>query len=136
MRPHEDPYEELRALMQRYARAADERAVEELERLFHPEAEIAGARGTVSLAAWLDTMRAPRAFPRSMHLTGDPLIQLADGDDQATLDTYAVVYQLSEAGPDAGSGDLTLGIRYLDDAVRHDGRWVFRRRTSQTLWMR
>ena len=67
------PHEELRALLQRYARAADERDVAALAELFHPDAEIVGSRGTQSLEEWLETMRAPRAFPTSMHMIGDPL---------------------------------------------------------------
>ena len=51
-----------------------------------------------------------------------------------TLDTYAVVYQLGDRG--RGQADLTLGIRYLDDVVQHDGRWVIRHRVASTLWMR
>src|SRR4051812_40909958 len=102
--------EELRALPQRYARAADARDVDALASLFAPHASIVGARGEQSLDEWLDTMRAPRAFPGSMHVLGDPLIDLREGADEGTLDTYAVVYQLGDQ--QAGQGDLTLGIRY------------------------
>ncbi len=127
-------HDELRALLQRYARAADQRDVAALAELFHPDAQVTGARGVQSREEWLDTMRGPRAFPVSQHLLGEPLIELAPSGEEATLDTYAVVYQLGDR--DAGGGDLTLGIRYLDDAVRHHGRWVVRRRTAHTLWMR
>jgi hypothetical protein len=128
------PHEELRALGQRYARAADERDVAALAELFHPEAEIVGSRGSQTVEEWLDTMRAPRVFPTSMHVIGDPLIVLNEAEQRATVDSYAVVYQLSDPG--SGQGDLTLGIRYLDEVVDHGGRWVIRRRTAQTLWMR
>jgi hypothetical protein len=127
-------HEELRALLQRYARAADERDVAALAELFHPEAEISGAGGVQSRAQWLETMRAPRAFPTSMHMMGEPLIALDEAGGGATMDTYAVVYQLSD--PATTTGDLTLGIRYLDEAVVHEGRWVVRRRQARTLWMR
>ena len=127
-------HDELRALLQRYARAVDERDVDTLATLFHPDAELDGARGVESLAEFLTGMRAPRTFPTSMHVIADPLIHLGPGLDEAIVDTYAVVYQLSD--PTSDRGDLTLGIRYLDDMVRHDGRWVVRRRTSHTLWMR
>jgi uncharacterized protein (TIGR02246 family) len=127
-------HEELRALLQRYARAADDRDVEVLASLFHPDAELTGARGAQSLEAWLDGMRGPRTFPTSMHVIGDPLITLGPGPDEAVLDAYAVVHQLSD--PTSGAADLTLGIRYLDDVVRADGRWMIRRRTARTLWMR
>jgi hypothetical protein len=126
------PHDALQALLQRYARAVDQRNIDTLAELFHPGAEISGSGGRLSLEQWLETMRAPRAFPSSMHLIGDPLITLEEGSDVAILDTYAVVYQLG----DEGSDDLTLGIRYLDDAERYEGRWVFRRRTADTMWMR
>jgi hypothetical protein len=123
-------HEALRALNQRYARAADDRDVDALAALFHPDAVITGARGELDLEAWLDTMRAPRTFPQSMHVLGDPLITL-DGD-AATVDTYAIVHQL---GGD-GQGDMTLGIRYLDEVVRVDDGWVIRSRRATTLFMR
>jgi hypothetical protein len=123
-------HEALRALGQRYARAADERDVEALAALFHPDAVIIGTRGELGLEAWLDTMRGPRTFPTSMHLLGDPLIDL-DGDT-ARLDTYAVVHQLGGEG----QGDMTLGIRYLDEVVRSPDGWVIRRRTASTVFMR
>lgn len=128
-------YEELQGLMQRYARAIDDRDIPALAMLFHPEAEISGAaRGMSSLAEWLDAMSAPRAFPQSMHMIGCPLIEFREDGSGAYLDTYAVVHQLSD--PKSGANDLTLGIRYLDDAVVHDGRWVVKKRVANTLWMR
>ena len=95
--------------------------------LFHPDATIEGARGAQSLAEWLDTMRAPRAFPASMHMLGDPLIEL-DWRRSRRLDTYGVVYQLGDAK--AGQGDLTLGIRYRDRVERGDEGWLIRARVS------
>ena len=103
-----DP-DELRTLLQRYARAADDRDIDVLTALFHPDAMVDGARGKQSIAEWLEGMRAPRTFPASMHVLGDR---------------------------DAGQSDLTLGIRYLDDMVRHDGNWVIRNRVAKNLWMR
>jgi hypothetical protein len=128
------PHEELRALGQRYARAADGRDLDALAELFHPDAQIVGSRGAQTRQEWLETMGAPRAFPVSMHVLGDPLITLDEGSGRATVDTYAVVYQLSEPG--SGNADLTLGIRYEDEDVLHDGRWVIRNRRARTVWMR
>jgi SnoaL-like domain len=129
-----NPYEELRALLQRYARAVDDRNIDILTTLFHPFAVITGTRGSQNVDEWLETMRAPRAFPQSMHMIGEPLIELDEASGAAILDTYAVVYQLSE--PSSGKEDLTLGLRYIDDAVVDRGHWVFARRTARTLWMR
>jgi hypothetical protein len=125
--------DEIRALLQRYARAADDRDIESLASIFHPEARIAGARGEQSLGEWLESMRAPRAFPVSMHMLGDPLLEF-DRRDAARADTYAVVFQIGD--PSSGGADLTLGIRYLDHLVRHEGRWVVLRRAATTVWTR
>ncbi len=127
-------HDELRALLQRYARAVDQRDLETLADLFRPGALVVGTRGSQTFEEWLDTMRGPRTFPTSMHVLGDPLITLDEGGTAALLDTYAVVYQLSD--PASGKGDLTLGINYLDDVVHEDGRWAILRRESRTLWMR
>jgi SnoaL-like domain len=121
----------IRTLLQRYARAVDDRDIDTLAGLFDPAAVIVGARGTQSVEEWLDSMRAPRSFPVSMHVIGEPLIEGDAGSGRASADTYAVVYQLGEEG----SG-LTLGMRYLDEvAARGDG-WVFVRRRSEMVWMR
>lgn len=127
-------HEELRALIQRYARAADARDVDGLAALFHPDAEIDGARGRMPLAEWLATMAAPPARAVSMHLLGDPLLEVDEGAGTAAIDTYAVVYQMGDR--DSGQADLTLGIRYQDEAVRHEGHWVLRHRVARTVWMR
>jgi hypothetical protein len=127
-------HEELRALLQRYARAVDERNMAELAALLHPAATISGASGSQSKDEWLATMAAPRAFPKSMHVIAEPLIVMGEGSTSASLDSYAVVYQLSD--PASGAADLTLGIRYLDEAAVHLGQWVFTRRTAKTMWMR
>ncbi len=119
--------DQLRGLLQRYARAVDSRDMEALRALFHPEAVIDGVRGRQDLAGWLEAMSGPRTFPGSMHVLGDPVIRL-DGD-VAELDTYAVVYQI-----DSGHPKLTVGIRYLDEAVRRDGEWLIRGRRAETLW--
>ena len=126
--------EQLRALPQRYARAVDARDMDALTTLFHPDGTVVGARGSLAVPAYLDTMRGPRAFESSMHLLGDPLIDLLPGSDEGRMDTYAVVYQLRPAG--STNDDLTLGIRYLDEVVRSENGWVIRHRQSETLWMR
>jgi hypothetical protein len=127
-------HDEIRALLQRFARAADDRDIDALAALFHPEAEIVGSRGTLSLGEWLETMKGPRAFPQSMHFLADPLIDLDEARGEAHLDTYAVVHQLSD--PATGKADLTLGIRYVDCVARFGGRWVFTSRVASTLWIR
>jgi ketosteroid isomerase-like protein len=125
-------HDAVRALNQRYARAADERDVEALAALFAPDATVDGTRGEQTIDEWLDGMRGPGSWPSSMHVLGDPLIEL-DGD-RAHVDTYAVVHQLAD--PTTEQADLTLGIRYLDDLVRGPDGWRIAHRVARTLWMR
>ena len=127
-------HDDLRALLQRYARAVDDRDLDALAGVFLPTAVIEGVRGSQTLDEWLAGMAKPRTFPVSMHVLGEPLVAVDEDAGTATLDTYAVVYQLGDAA--AGQQDLILGIRYFDDVVVHEGRWVIRRRTARTLWMR
>lgn len=127
--------EELRRLPQRYARAIDARDIDAVADLFHPDGVVDGMRGSSPVPAYLDGLRnAPRVFDGSMHVLGDPLVTLEPGVDHAHMDTYAVVYQLR--APDAPEGDLVLGMRYLDDVVRHDGAWRILHRRAVNLWTR
>jgi ketosteroid isomerase-like protein len=124
--------EQVRQLLQRFARAADARDVEGLKALFHPDATVDSLRGKQAFLDWLKGMEGPRIYPTSMHLIGEPLVHF-DGDT-ADLDSYAVVYQIGDR--DAGQQDLTMGIRYLDQAVRDGQGWCIRARKVNILWTR
>jgi hypothetical protein len=124
----------LRLLIQRYARAVDSRDIAAVASLFSPDALVEGARGTLPLDEYLATFDGERPFRSSMHLLGDPLIDLVPGADIAQLDTYGVVYQL-ERRVDPGN-DVVLGVRYRDSAVRQAGVWRIQRRHSEIMWSR
>ncbi len=125
----------LRRFPQRYARAVDDRDHDALEALFDPDGSVDGTRGAQTVPEYLESMRAmPRTFASSMHVPADPLVELDAGADTAHLDTYAVVYQNQPVSGDAG--DLTLGMRYVDDMVRRDGGWLIHHRVSKIVWMR
>jgi hypothetical protein len=126
--------ETLRNLGQRYARAADARDYDAVGELFHPDAVIDGLRGSSPLAEYLELSRStPPAYEQSMHVLGDPLIELDVGADAATLDTYAVVHQIGARGE--GGGNNTLGVRYLDVVERRDGEWRIRHRRTELRFM-
>ena len=127
--------EHLRALPQRYSRAIDARDIDAIAALFHPEGTVDGVRGSLSVSDYVNNLRTVASpFASSMHVLGEPLIDLQLNDDAGRMDTYAVVYQLRP--PDSTEDDLMLGIRYVDDVVRHQGQWVISHRTSTTLWNR
>ena len=68
----------------------------------------------------------------SMHFAGNHLSEV-DGD-RATAQTYALAHLIDE--PATGPRMRTRGLRYLDDLVRVDGRWLIRRREHILDWMR
>jgi hypothetical protein len=127
--------EHLRALPQRYSRAIDQRDIDAVAALFHPDGSVDGARGLLSVADYITNLRTSSSpFTSSMHVLGEPLIDLLPNDDTGRMDTYAVVYQLRPS--DSTEDDLMLGIRYVDEVVRHQGQWVISHRKSTTLWTR
>jgi hypothetical protein len=125
----------LRRFPQRYARAVDQRDHDALAALFDPDGSVDGTRGQQSVPDYLESMRnLPRSFTSSMHLLADPMIDFEAGADVARMDTYAVVFQ---TGPVSGEGgDLTLGMRYVDDLMRRGGRWCIHHRVARMEWMR
>jgi hypothetical protein len=127
--------ESVRRFPQRYARAVDQRDHSALAALFDPDGTIDGTFGSESVADYLEGMRSRLSSTgTSMHLLGDPLVDLAPGADTAHLDTYAVVYQF----PDGGD-PFTLGMRYLDDLVRLPGAgggdWRIHHRRTERVWV-
>jgi hypothetical protein len=127
--------EALRRLGQEYARAVDGRDHDAVAALFDPDGVVDGVRGSSPVPAYLEGMRsAPQAFTASQHVLGEPLIDLEPGADTARLDTYAVVYQMGRVDdPDV---DMVLGMRYVDEVVRRDGRWLIHPRVASALWVR
>ena len=124
----------LRNLGQRYARAADARDYDAVGELFHPDAVIDGLRGSATLDEYLELSRTtPPAYEQSMHVLGDPLVELDVGADDARLDTYAVVYQIGATRE--GGGNSTLGVRYLDVVARRDGEWRITHRRTELRFM-
>ena len=125
--------EALRALTQRYSRVIDERDHDALAQIFHPEGSVDGVRGSSTVPDYLAGLRANAPAGSSMHMLGEPLIDLAPGADEATLDTYAVVHQIPAS---ADGVHRMLGIRYVDRAVRRGDAWVIFHRQARMLWVR
>ena len=125
--------DELRGLLQRYARAVDQRDVDTLTELFHPDALIVGTRGEQTLDSWLDTMRGPRAFPVSMHLIGDPLVDLAEDGEQAHSTPTPSRTSSEIAAPGRRISRSASGIPTTSSGRRPMGVPAAARRT---LWMR
>ncbi len=124
----------VRQFPQRYARAVDERDHDALTALFDPDGTVDGTFGKQAVVDYLATIGSrPDTGGTSMHLLAEPIIELEVGADTATLDTYAVVYQVPAA---ADEPLRTLGMRYVDEMLKRDGAWCIHHRAARMLWMR
>ncbi|MEQ8841646.1 MAG: nuclear transport factor 2 family protein [Acidimicrobiales bacterium] len=126
--------EDIRRIPQRYARAIDERDIDALATLFHPNGEIvAGGRRQTVVDHLAELRDKPRTFAKSMHVLADPLIDVDVGNDAATMDVYAVVIQLERVD---GGADMALGVQYRHRLGRDAGGWLIVHRTSEILWIK
>jgi hypothetical protein len=67
-----------------------------------------------------------------MHFMGNQLIEV-DGET-ASCETYAIAYHRRQDGVE--KKDRVVALRYLDDLVRRDGRWLIARRFVNVEWQR
>lgn len=127
----------------RYFLAIDRRDWPRLRTCFTDDVEAVyeGVRVAGGLDRLVDfcTGRSPFRFPleivnlrSSMHLMGNHVAQ-ARGDT-VVAETYALAHLVDE--PASGPRMRTRGLRYLDELVKRDGRWLIRRREHILDWMR
>lgn len=83
--------------------------------------------------------RSPHRFPLeivdlkvSTHFMGNHVATVTG--DRAVAETYALAHLVDN--PPTGPRLRTRGLRYLDELVKVDGRWLIRRREHILDWMR
>jgi uncharacterized protein (TIGR02246 family) len=113
--------DEIRQLPAKYALALDMRDMDALVSLFPADVRVgAGQSGRAALRAYMDrTLRSP--FTGTAHHIGGHIIEF-DGPDAA----HGVVYSKNEH--ETGDEWVIMQMMYVDDYVRAEGRWFFRRR--------
>jgi hypothetical protein len=67
-----------------------------------------------------------------MHFMGNQLVEI-DGD-RAGTETYAIAHHFADA--EGRDERIVMGVRYLDDLERRDGRWVIVHRRAISDWIR
>ena len=118
-------------LLARYARAVDARDLAAVASCFTADAVYEGSLGHGTIADAVAALeRAMARYQRTLHLLGAPVIEV-DGD-RGRAETYCVAYHRTADA--TGPRDLTVGVHYRDDVVRHDGRWRICRRDVTTVW--
>ncbi len=126
----------IRDLLMRYGRAVDRRDFAAVTACFAANASYRGSLGTGGIGIALTALRERMArFDTTMHFIGTQVIDLAG--DSAHSETYALVYHRLPAGEEGEeSKDLVVGVRYLDDLVRHGDGWIIQQRAAVLEWQR
>jgi uncharacterized protein (TIGR02246 family) len=130
----------IRELVDAYAHCADTRDAEGQMALFtedtrflvfmdHGSAEPTQVlHGRASLAPVFDNLNT---YTVTMHFNGQSTVDL-DGD-QAAGESYCLAHHLTVA-PDGQRTMMIASIRYLDEFVKQDGRWLFAERRLMVNW--
>jgi hypothetical protein len=71
-------------------------------------------------------------FRATMHFMGNQTVEF-HGANAASMETYANAHHI-RVGPDGKETDHLVGVRYLDDVIRVDGRWTVRKRVEVVVW--
>lgn len=121
--------EALRDLVSLYAFAVDDHDLDALSSMFHPAAVF--DRDGEEASGWpaiAETLAASmRGFRRMTHTPHAVVVDLTDADT-------AVGVSSGHAELVTGRGVVLAAYRYADEYARHDGRWVFVRRSVRFLY--
>jgi hypothetical protein len=118
--------DEIRQLPAKYALALDMRDMDAMVGLFEENVRVGPtASGREALRSYMDeTLRSP--FTGTAHHLGGHVIEFDDRDH-----AQGVVYSKNEHETpvdDGGDEWVIMQMMYVDDYVREDSRWFFRRR--------
>ena len=139
MSPQKEDHDrqQLRALVDSYAAAVDERDLDAFVALFVPDAALTIRQAGTSPEfrchghGELTAAVAPLSqYLSTMHLMANHRCEI-DGD-RASGETYCLAHHLREAA--GGVEDLVMMIRYGDTYARTPEGWRFARREVRILW--
>lgn len=125
------PHQEIRALACRYAQSVDRRDWAQLAGLFTKDAVIEGPGFTMpGLEAIVAGMQHIEQYRTTQHHVHNQLVEI-DGAT-ATAETYCIANHIYTL--DGTDRKLDWGVRYQDNLVFQDGKWLFARRTLLLDW--
>lgn len=126
--------EVVRALINRYFVAIDDRDFETIARCFADDAVAVygGERLPVGSAAITAELRSRMArLGRTMHMAGTSVIDVAG--DRASAETYAIAYATDPGA--AGAAQMRVrGLRYSDRFERRADGWRIVERSHTLVW--
>ena len=139
----------LKDLVDTFSNLADTKEIDQQVQLFTEDAEVTSFRGTEMTSDLKGRKQLAERFKAFLdqfstvyHINGQQTVKIEG--DKATGIAYAQVALVSEKKVDNSNkknvGDgikktiLTQGVRYNDEYVRQDGRWLISKRTSHFEW--
>lgn len=123
----------IQDLLARYAHCVDRRDIEGVVACFTPDAAYRGSLGEGTIQDALTALRdRMERYESTMHLLGNQLIEI-DGD-RARSETYAIAHHCINNNGDRRN--LAVGVRYEDELIRRDGRWLICSRVVHMEWER
>jgi len=125
----------IKQLPQRYAHGLDTRNFEESRSVFDAGCYVKGSINEAPIDSYFAALvTGVQAYEATMHFMGNQYVELDEGADEGTVETYAVAYHIEAA--DSGRKDLVMGVRYVDDVARAGDDWLIVRRTAIPHWVR
>jgi SnoaL-like protein len=127
--------EQIRDLPLAYARGIDARDFAVARAVFADDAYVAGTRHQAPIDAyWASLTPGVETYAATLHFMGNQYVALEIGADVGEVEAYAVAYHVAD--PDDPSGDLTMGVRYVDAVERRGGAWIIAGRRVHQQWLR
>jgi hypothetical protein len=126
--------EAIRDVINRFAIGADQGDWDKVASCFTPDAYFDSGpifQGKIKEAIPIFHESLAR-FESTMHLTGTQVIEL--GGDKANVETYSIDYH--RLNVEGKQKDIIVGIRFLDNLVRQDEKWLIQRRVAKFVWQR
>ena len=125
---------ELQDLVTQYADIIDRKAFSELSSIFIDDAvidyEATGAPKCSAQEMIAFLSEAMSLFPNHQHLVSNTQFKV-DGD---TATGRVMCFNPMEMAVEGGTQTFILGIWYVDEFARVDGRWLFASRKQEVIW--
>jgi ketosteroid isomerase-like protein len=119
-----EAYTAIAGCIARYARALDDRDFDAVAACFTADAQVtySGVALAPGRAAIVDYLQGLRSLIASTHIMSQPVIDLHEGG--ARVETSGLAFLVADSG-----------LRYVDEFVLEDGRWLIAERVHRCDWM-
>lgn len=125
----------IKSVPQRYALGIDTRDFDASRAMFRDDCHVEGTLVTAPIDEyWPGLCDGVRKYHATMHFMGNQYVDLVEGADEGSVETYAVAYHIE--ADDSPIDDLVMGVRYQDTVARAGDDWKIVRRRAVRQWVR